>query len=198
MTKKEFTSRLRAKLSGLPRRDVEERIGFYTEFIEDRIEEGLTEEAAVAELGSIDEVTAQIVKEVPFINIVKERIRSKGRLTWWQITLIALGSPIWISLIAAAFAVFVSLAAALWSVVISFWAVVFSLAVCGIGGTVLGIVLIFTANAFTGFTVIAASLVAAGLSIPAFFGCKALTKGAAVLMTESAALIKRFFIKKEI
>ena len=197
MTKREFTLKLRARLSGLPSRDVEERIAFYTEIIEDKVEEGLSEDAAVEELGSIDEVAAQIAKDVPLINIVKEKMNLSGKLAWWEILLLALGSPIWISLIVAAFAVAISLFAALWSVVISLWAACLALAVGGVGGTLLGAILIFTDGALSGFSLISASLVAGGLSIPAFFGCKALTRGAFILSRESVAFIKKRFIKKE-
>ena len=44
MTKKEFLSGLRKKLSGLPQEDSEERLNFYSEIIDDRVEEGLSEE----------------------------------------------------------------------------------------------------------------------------------------------------------
>ena len=44
MTKNEFISRLRARLSGLPKDEIRERLAFYGEMIDDRIEEGLSEE----------------------------------------------------------------------------------------------------------------------------------------------------------
>ena len=47
MNKQEFLSLLRRELSGLPQGDIEERVGFYAEMIDDRMEEGLTEEEAV-------------------------------------------------------------------------------------------------------------------------------------------------------
>ena len=50
MTKQEFLSGLKAKLSGLPQEDVEERLGFYAEMIEDYTEEGLSEEEAVEKI----------------------------------------------------------------------------------------------------------------------------------------------------
>ena len=40
MTKKEFLSSLRSKLQGLPPSDIDERIGFYCEMIDDRMDEG--------------------------------------------------------------------------------------------------------------------------------------------------------------
>ena len=59
MRKQEFLAKLRKGLSGLPQDDIEERLIFYSEMIEDRKEEGLSEEEAVAAIGSVDEIVAQ-------------------------------------------------------------------------------------------------------------------------------------------
>ena len=48
MNKQEFLDALRERLSGLPSREVEDRLGFYGEIIDDRIEEGISEHDAVA------------------------------------------------------------------------------------------------------------------------------------------------------
>ena len=48
MNKQEFLDELRKGLCGLPSEDIEERINFYSEMIDDRMEEGLTEEESVA------------------------------------------------------------------------------------------------------------------------------------------------------
>ena len=51
MTKWEFIAALGARLSGLPKNDIDERLNFYGEMIDDRIEEGLGEADAVSEVG---------------------------------------------------------------------------------------------------------------------------------------------------
>ena len=48
MTKNEFLSSLRSKLQGLPPADIDERIGFYSEMIDDRMDEGKSEEEAIS------------------------------------------------------------------------------------------------------------------------------------------------------
>ena len=54
MNKQAFLERLRKALSGLPPKEQEERITFYSEMIDDRMEEGLSEEEeAVASIGTI-------------------------------------------------------------------------------------------------------------------------------------------------
>lgn len=64
MTKSEFLHRLREGLSGLPQSDVDERLMFYSEMIEDRIEEGMSEEEAVAGIGNIDDIISEIAGDV--------------------------------------------------------------------------------------------------------------------------------------
>ena len=76
MTKLQFLLALHDKLAGLPRNEVEERLNFYSEMIEDRMEDGLSEEEAVAAVGSIDEIAEQITADIPLIKIVKEKPNS--------------------------------------------------------------------------------------------------------------------------
>lgn len=190
MSKQEFLAQLRKGLSGLPQDDIEERLTFYSEVIEDRVEEGLSEEEAVSAVGSIDEIVAQVVADIPLAKIAKERIKSKRRLKVWEIVLLALGSPIWLSLGIAAFAVILSLYVSLWSV--------FGLLIgCTLGGTVAGVAFACNGNILTGIAMLAAGIVCAGLSIFMFYGCKAATKGILTLTKKTAVWIKNCFIKKE-
>ena len=109
MTKIEFILALKERLGGLPNGEILDRLTFYTEMIEDRIEDGLTEEEAVADIGSVDEIAAQITSEISLFKLAKEKIKPKRKLKGWEIALIALGSPIWVALIVSAFAVIISL-----------------------------------------------------------------------------------------
>jgi uncharacterized membrane protein len=197
MSKQEFLDTLRLKLSGLPKQDTYDRINFYSEIIDDMIEEGLTEDAAVAKIGSVDEVASQIIADTPFITLAKERLKSKKRLKTWETVLLAVGSPIWFSLAVAAFAVIISLYAALWSIVASVWAVFASLSAASVCGLFASIVFITTGNALSGLALIGSSLFCAGLAIVAFFGCLETTKATVLLTKKIALLIKKCFVKKE-
>ena len=64
MTKLEFALELTGPLSFLPWEETEERVNFYSEMIDDRMEEGFSEEEAVAQIGSVEEIAAQIVKSL--------------------------------------------------------------------------------------------------------------------------------------
>ena len=110
MGKQEFLARLREGLSGLPREDVEERLAFYSEMIDDRMEEGLSEAEAVAAAGSVEEIVAQAVADVPFAKIAREKIKRSTRMRPVTVLLLVLGSPIWLSLAIALAAVVYAMA----------------------------------------------------------------------------------------
>ena len=119
MTKNEFLGALRLRLSGLSESDIEEHISFYSEMIEDRIEDGASEEDAVCGIGSVEDIAAQIIADIPLTKIAKERIKPKRRLRAWEIVLLAVGSPIWLSLGIAAAAVILALYVVIWALIIS-------------------------------------------------------------------------------
>lgn len=197
MTKLDFIFQLQEKLTGLPENDIEERMLFYSEMIDDRMDEGLTEEEAVAAIGTPEEIAVQIVNETPLARLVKEKIRPKRKRKAWETALLIVGSPIWGSLLIAGVAVIFSVYAALWAIVISLWAVFAALAGCGIGCVAMGCVYTCTGKVSTGIAAIAAGLVCAGLAILMFYGCKAATKGAAILAKKIVLGIKNCFIRKE-
>ncbi len=62
MNKAQFLAALRARLTGLPREDLERTLQYYREMIDDRIEEGMSEQAAVADVGDPDELAAAILQ----------------------------------------------------------------------------------------------------------------------------------------
>lgn len=198
MTKQDFLTQLRKGLRGMPEHDLEERVTFYSEMIDDRMEEGLSEKEAVSAIGSVDSIIAQIVREVPMTKLIKEKIAPRRRLKAWEITLLILGSPIWLSLLIAAAAVVLALYVCLWSVMISLWSVFASVASCSVGGILAGVGFAYSGNAPTGIAMIGAAIICAGLAILLFFGCKAATQGILMLTKKIALKIKHCFIKKEV
>ena len=197
MNKQEFLVQLRKGLSGLPQEDIEERVTFYSEMIDDRIEEGITEEEAVAAIGTVDEIVKQVIAETPLAKIAKERIKSKRRLRAGEIVLLVLGSPIWLSLLIAAFAIILAAYIVVWSVVITLWSIEASFAACTLGGIVSAAFFLFQGNGFTGLAMLSAGVICAGLSIFMLYGCKAATKGILLLTKKMALGIKTLFVGKE-
>ncbi|MCI5514024.1 MAG: DUF1700 domain-containing protein [Clostridia bacterium] len=197
MTKQEFLAELRRGLSGLPQNDIEERLNFYSEMIDDRMEEGLSEQEAVDGIGSVDSVVSQILGDIPLSKLVKEKITPKKQLKAWIIVLIILGAPIWFSLAVAAVSVAFALYFSLWSIIVSLWAAFASLVICVPGGIAAGLVAFVSGGGLAGIAMMGAGLFCAGLSVFAFFGCKALTKGTIALTKKVAVAVKRAFIKNK-
>ncbi len=197
MNKTEFIFELENKLSGLPLNEVEERIGFYIEMIEDRMEDGLSEEEAILAVGTVDEIAEQIVADIPFAKIAIKKMKPKRRIGAWEIVLLVLGSPIWLALGLSAFAVVLSVYVCLWAVIICLWAAFASFCGGAIGGIVSGAGYIYLRNDFLGLALIGAGAVLAGLAILMFYGSKAVTKGLLQLTKKTVLGIKKGFIKKE-
>ena len=192
MDKKAFLSQLKKSLFGLPRADINERLNFYSEMIDDYMEEGLSEEEAVLRIGDVKEIAAQTLADAPIsAPDTPRKKRSAG-----QIVLIVLGSPIWLSLAIAAFAIVFSLYVSAWAVIVSLWSVFVSLVSCGFAGILCGIGLAVSGFAIPGLAMVGAALVCVGLSVFTFYGCKAATK-AAVLLTRNVALAAANRLKKK-
>ena len=139
MNKNAFLLELKKGLNFLPESDCEDRLNFYSEMIDDYIEEGLTEEEAINKIGSVQKIIEQIIIETPFNKVVKEKIKPQKKFRVWELILIILGSPIWLSLLIAGFAVILSIYIVIWALVISLWAVFGSLIVTTVGCIILGI-----------------------------------------------------------
>ena len=163
MTELDFILALHDKLAGLPHDEVSERLSFYSEMIQDRIEEGFSEEEAVAAVGSVDEVAEQILADIPLGKIAKERIKPKRRLHAWEIVLLAAGSPIWLSLAISAAAVVFALYVSAWAVIVSLWSVFVSLAASALGCVAIGLGNLISGSGLISLTAIGAGLFCAGL-----------------------------------
>ena len=195
MNKEDFLLALRKELSGLPEEELVERLAFYREIIDDKIEEGFSEEEAVAEMGPADKIVSQILSDIPMPKLVKDRIKAKRRLQAWEIVLLILGSPIWISLSVCALALVLSVYLVIWVMIISVWAVDLSLAVSAPAAAAAGFMKYHITP--VGPVLISAGLILAGLSIFLFFGCRGITKGALSLTKRTVTGIKTLLIRKD-
>ncbi len=121
MTKQEFLSELERALGKLPHAEVEQALAFYDEAISDRIEDGLSEAEALAGLGPVDEIAAQIAAETPPIPRAIARANTGSRTL--NIVLLAVFSPIWIPVVLALAAAALAVYVAIWAVIAALWAV---------------------------------------------------------------------------
>lgn len=195
MSKQEFLGALYNGLSGLPKEDIENSVQFYSEMIDDRMDEGMTENEALEDIGSVNEIIQQILSESSLPKLVKRTVSKKHDWKVWEIVLLAVGSPVWFPLLLTAIVIVLTVYIVIWSVVLSFYAADFSLAVSGISTVAYA----FTSNAniFEMLVLLGGAFVCAGLSILSFFGINQITKGMVFVSKKIWIWIKSLFIRKE-
>lgn len=197
MNKDEFLTELSGKLSGLPENDIRERVDFYKELIEDHVEDGISEEDAVAEIGDVDAVVRQIMSEIPLAKLVKEKVRPKRKLKAWEIVLLILGSPIWVPVLITVAMGVISLYIVIWTAIVCVYSADISLAGGAVAG-VLGVVFLIRECKWQGAAFsFGTGLVSAGLAILLFFACIWITKSVVKLTGKALSGIKASFVGKE-
>lgn len=197
MNKEQFLEEIRKKINGLPQNDIEKSLDYYSEMIDDCIEEGLTPEEAVAAMGTPDEIAAQILSDISLPKLIKEKVKPSKTLNTWQILLIILGSPIWFALLIVALSVFITVYIVLWALVIVMYAVDLTFAVCGIAMIAAGFILMATGRMPQGIFITGTGLILAGTAILLLFAFNKAT-GAVVKVSAKIILwVKSLFVKKE-
>lgn len=197
MNKAEFLAALREKLSGLPEEDFNRSVDYYTEMIDDRMEDGMSEEEAVACLGSMDEIITQILSEVSLPKLVKEKVKPKRALAVWEIILIIISAPIWFPIVLSVVTTILSAYLSIWMMVLSLYLLDLSIAISGIAFIGLAIAELLK-GAFAVFgALLGFGLVALGVSILLFFTFNLITKGIIYVSKKVLLGIKSLFIRKK-
>ncbi|MGI6781913.1 MAG: DUF1700 domain-containing protein [Acholeplasmataceae bacterium] len=194
MTKELFLQELRNKLKGLPKNDIEDRLSFYNEMIEDLKEEGFSEEEAINEIGSTDEIASKIIEETSFTKIIKEKVKPKRRLKPWEIVLLVLGFPLWFPLLIVGLILIMVALILVWSAVIVVYSIEASLIGAAISGTANTFVLLFEGNGLASLSYLGITLLSTGLAIFLFFGCKAATEYTFLLTKKIILSIKKALV----
>lgn len=119
MNKQEYLASLRAALACLPESEIEESVAFYTEMIDDRVADGLTEEEATAQLDDPKAAARAIIADLPVVPRAVVRTKQKNRALYW--TLVILGSPLWLTLLLAAGALVLAGLLTIWCLILGLW-----------------------------------------------------------------------------
>lgn len=196
MNKNDFLATLRERLNGLPEEDITKSLDFYGEMIDDRVEDGMSEEEAVEALGSMEEMISQILSEVSLPRLVKEKVKPKRALKAWEIVLLILGAPLWGSVVLAAILIVLAIYISVWSEIISLYVADLAVAISGLAFIGLAVALLFEAQFVQCGVLFGAGLVCVGLSILLFFAFNLVTKGILWLSKKVLIGIKGWFIKK--
>ncbi len=193
MTKAEYLSQIRERINGISTEDVEKNIEYYSEMIDDRIEEGMTEEEAVSQMDSPRKAADMILAETPITKLVEDKINSKKQFRTWEIVLIALGAPLWLALLIAAISVILALVISVFAILISFYAVGFAIGVTAIAGIAGAVMFAVTLNMKAAMFMLGSGLICAGLLILFIMIVKPATVGVVRLCAWFGKIIKRMF-----
>lgn len=194
MTKGEFLDELKKGLCGFSAADIQKSVEFYAEMIDDRVEDGMTEEEAVADIGDVNDAVSQILIEMPLPKLVKAKVKKSRKLEAWEIVLLILGAPVWVSLLVGFISVLLSVYVTLWAAVITLYAVDVAVMFTGIGGLLGTIPVLILGKGAVAAVLFGGGLACVGLSILLFFVFNLITKGYVWITKKILLWIKSLFI----
>lgn len=195
MTKQEFLDKIRAGLAGLSEEDISKSTDYYSEMIDDRVEDGLSEEEAVEALGPIDDIVEEILVDTSLPKLMKAKAKTNHTLTGLEILLIVLGSPVWASLLLAALCIIFSAYMVLFSMVIVVYSVGISFAACAACGIVAAVVQVCVGkDLIAGIFLLGVGIFSVGVTILIFPLLNKITKGILLIGKNILVGIKHCFI----
>lgn len=196
MTKADFLRLLERALAQLSDEERQKNLEYYSELLDDMMEEGMTEAEATAKLGSPNQIAQNILQEMPLSKLVSTRMKPRSGWTPLAIVLAVVGSPVWVPLLLAGVAVVLVLFVSIWALGFAAVAVVIALAVAVVAAPIIAI----RAAVLTlplGLMLLGAGLVLLGLCVLGGLMAVELCKLLWQLTVWLAHKIKGLFIRKE-
>ena len=164
MNKQSYLEQIRRLLQRLPEEDRERSLAFYAESIDDRMEDGLSEEAAVASMESPEKAAETILMDMPIPKLVKARVKER-RMGAAEILLLALGFPLWFPLLLTVLILGLTVYLLVWALVLALGAAVLALGLSAAALLVAGVYSIIKAAISLGVLNFGAALVLTGLTV---------------------------------
>ena len=196
MTKADFLQLLERALSQLSDEERRANLEYYSELLDDMMEEGMSETEATAKLGSPNQIARHILQEMPLSKLVSTRMKPKSGWTPLAIVLAVVGSHVWVPLLLMCAAVVFALFVSIWALGAAAIAVVAGLAVAVVAAPVIAI----RAAAVTlplGLLLLGCGLVLLGLCVLGGLMAVELCRLLWQLTVWLAHKIKSLFIRKE-
>ena len=187
MNKQAFLDALWQNLSDLPQDDIMQSLEYYEEMLDDCMEDGLSEEEAVAQLGLPSEIAERIRLEMPLPALVRARAKNR-RMKGWEIALLILGSPVWLPVLLSFLVILLSIYIVIWSILISLYAAAFALALAFFVSVCWAIWTLKAQDILHGTFLLGAGLICGGCAILLFIVTKGLTKA---VCRGTAAFVRR-------
>ena len=182
MNKQAFLKALEDRLDGLSAQERARALEFYAQSVDDRVEDGMAEEQAVAALGEVDQIARELLADQPLKVVVRERARREGGAAG-RVLLLILASPLLLVLLACVLSVYASL-----------WAVVVSLFAAGAAGAVLGVAGGIVIQAANGLCLCGAGLVCVALGLVLLDPARLAVKGLLALTKAFGRGVKRLIV----
>ncbi len=191
MTRKEFLQGLRQELKGLPKGEIERTLHYYSEIIDDRMEEGMTEEEAVAKMEPMHMIARKVLSDF------SGNTAPKRKLGGIVIALLILGFPVWFPLLITGAALLLMVLILVWVLVLMLWALCLGL----FSGGMAAIITLVTGGLYSGLPAIGQmglGMAAMGLSIFLFYGARGAIPMAMGATITVVSFIKRGFVRRRI
>ena len=146
MNKKEFLTRLSNRIKQLPNDEVKKHINYYSKLIDKYIVHGLSEEDAIALLGSEKEIVDEILLNTSIFKIMKSFFfREDGRKmdrSGKIITIVT--APLWIIFYLIVFLIYIIASGSLWILIVLLNLILLVFGYSGVKIILVGITKIFT------------------------------------------------------
>ncbi|MFB0921785.1 MAG: DUF1700 domain-containing protein [Oscillospiraceae bacterium] len=159
MTKIEYLKKLKRALKQVRHEERGKSLAYFGEVIDDRMEEGITEETAVSELESVEDAAERIIAEAA------AQGQLKPKRSALEITLIVVGFPLWFPVLLTVSLVVLTVYALVWVIIGALFLVSAALAVSGIAG-IIGLFMYMGSSA--AFAIFGVGLVCSGHGIALF------------------------------
>ena len=196
MTKADFLRLLERALMQLSEEERQKNLEYYSELLDDMMEEGMTEAEATAKLGSPNQIAQSILQEMPLGKLVSTRMKPKSGWTPLAIVLAVVGSPVWVPLLLATVAIVLAVFVSIWALGFAAVAVVLGLAVAVVATPIIAI-RAATLTLPVGLLLLGAGLVLLGLCVLGGLMAVELCRLLWQLTVWLAHKIKGLFIRKE-
>ena len=136
MTKDEFMEELRSSLraEGVPSAEIDRALEYYAEAIDDRIEDGVTEDDAVQTLGPTSCIVKECVSSIPPVQRSLLKLTTGNRVL--DTLLVVVTAPVWVPATLAVVTTVLSIIASLWMFVAFLWLVVLAGFATGLLGVI--------------------------------------------------------------
>lgn len=196
MNKQAFLAALQEQLKGLSQNDMEKSLEYYSEMIDDQIEDGIPEEEAVSAMGAPEEIARQILMDLPLPKVVRVKTKPSRPLRVWEIVLLVLGSPVWVPLMLTAVILFAVCYMVIWVMIFALYAIDFSFAMGALAGFIQGGISLFTLGGTQAAFYFGAGLVSIGVAILLFFAFNILAVKLVHLSQQFILWTKSCFLRK--